>query len=157
MMTAYGILCAVLATLCVGRRIRRRCLVVSDQERLCLAVETGLRVVGHAREAGDVAALAVVFHAAEVGIILVALLIRRPIEDAILRGRSLFADIGKDDPEALAADGGIGQDGMGVRPDLPPDRFHLTLLHMVDVADGEACDASDMGGLLAVAIEHHRH
>ena len=85
MMTAHGILCTALATLGVSRRIRRRCLVVGNQERLRLGVETGFRVVGNARETGDVAALAVVFYAAKVGIILVALLISGPIENTIFR------------------------------------------------------------------------
>ena len=86
-MTAYSILCAALATLGVSRRIRRCCLVVGYQEWLCVGVEMGLRVMGNTREACDVAALAVVFHATKVGIVLVTLLISGPIENTIFRWR----------------------------------------------------------------------
>ena len=73
-LTRFGICCC----------IRCRRLVVGNEEGSGLKVKDRLGVVGHATESGDVAALTVVIHTAELGVITVALAIGRPKQDAVV-------------------------------------------------------------------------
>ena len=73
--SAHRVFLAALAGFRIGSRISSRCLVIGNEEGLCLEVEHGLPIVGDTTQACDIAALGVIGHAAQVGIVLVAFLI----------------------------------------------------------------------------------
>ena len=81
-------------------------------------VEVDVRVVGQSTQAGGVLAFQVTFIPGQFGIVAVALVEGLPVEFQVLFGVIGSQSIGlEEDADALAADGGVGQERVGTGAD----------------------------------------